>query len=93
MVGSSLRPDAPEPDAVLAPAVEAILAEPDAVVFLTDTAELNDCPALIVAVGPSPVRLSKTTGCASTSSPTPRMGAMYQALAAALRAASSPGSE
>jgi hypothetical protein len=29
---------------VLAPAVEAILAEPvDAVVFLTDTAELNDC--------------------------------------------------
>lgn len=36
IVGSSLRPDAPEPDAVLAPAIDAVLAEPvDVVVFLT----------------------------------------------------------
>lgn len=36
IIGSSLRPDAPEPDAVLAPAIEAVLAAPvDVFVFLT----------------------------------------------------------
>jgi uroporphyrinogen-III synthase len=57
-----------------------------------DAAALDACPALVVAVGPVTADALRAEGLRVDVEPeTPRMGAMYQALAAALRGAASPG--
>jgi hypothetical protein len=58
-----------------------------------DTADFDACPALIVAVGPVPrAALEGDVLRVDVEPQTPRMGAMYQALAAALPVGPSPAS-
>ncbi len=105
---SASLPDDPGPAAALAR--DAVRGELAAVTFTSalaarqfvgiaedagvDATELNDCPAMIVAVGSVTRAALEGDGLRVDVEPeTPRMGAMYQALAAALRSRVSPGPE